>query len=83
MLDFFIKLFIKNKDDITSPNTRSAYQSLAGITGIVVNVLLFIGKLVVGLISASVAIIADAFNNISDAGSDFDYPQSPLIKNTL
>lgn len=69
MLDFFIKLFIKNKDDITSPNTRSAYQSLAGITGIVVNVLLFIGKLVVGLISASVAIIADAFNNISDAGS--------------
>ena len=42
---------------------------MAGFTGIVVNVLLFIGKLIVGILSASVAIIADAFNNISDAGS--------------
>ena len=48
---------------------RGKYASLAGFTGIVVNILLFVGKLVVGLLAGSVAIIADAFNNISDAGS--------------
>ena len=69
MTDFFIKLFIKNKDDLSSAKVRGAYAALASVTGIVLNVLLFIGKLVLGLLSASVAIIADAFNNISDAGS--------------
>ena len=69
MTDFFIKLFIKNKDDLSSAKVRGEYAALASITGIVLNVLLFIGKLVLGLLSASVAIIADAFNNISDAGS--------------
>lgn len=69
MTKLFIKLFVKNHTDVQNPKVRSAYLSLAGFTGIAVNVLLFIGKLVLGLISASVAIIADAFNNISDAGS--------------
>ncbi|MBO4939525.1 MAG: cation transporter [Clostridia bacterium] len=68
MTDFLIKIFIKNKDK-NDPAVREKYASLAGFTGIVVNVLLFIGKLIVGILSASVAIIADAFNNISDAGS--------------
>lgn len=68
MTDFFIKLFIKDRD-VTHPAVRGKYASLAGFTGIFVNILLFIGKLTVGILSASVAIIADAFNNISDAGS--------------
>ena len=69
MTKFLIKLFIKNGDDLSNGEVRSKYASLAGITGIVVNILLFVVKLIVGLLSASVAIIADAFNNISDAGS--------------
>ncbi len=69
MTKLLIKLFIKNGDDLSSGEVRSKYASLAGVTGIVVNFLLFVAKLVVGLLSASVAIIADAFNNISDAGS--------------
>ena len=48
---------------------RGKYASLAGFTGIFLNILLFIGKLVLGILAASVAMIADAFNNISDAGS--------------
>ncbi len=68
MTDFLIKLFI-GKDNPEDPAIRAKYANLAGITGIIANILLFIGKLTVGLIAASVAIIADAFNNISDAGS--------------
>ncbi len=69
MTNLLIKAFIKNKDDLSSPIVRGKYASLAGITGIVLNILLFIGKLTLGLLAASVAIVADAFNNISDAGS--------------
>ena len=69
MTDFLIKLFIKNKDNPTNPEVRGKYASLSGFTGIIVNVFLFILKLVVGIFAASVAIIADAFNNIADAGS--------------
>lgn len=68
MTDLFIRIFIKDKD-VSNPKTRGKYVSLAGFTGIVLNVLLFFGKLIVGILSGSVAIIADAFNNISDAGS--------------
>jgi cation diffusion facilitator family transporter len=69
MSEFLIKLFVKNKDNPSDGKVRSAYLSLASFTGIIVNILLFVGKLVLGLLAASVAIIADAFNNISDAGS--------------
>lgn len=48
---------------------RSAYGKLCGIVGIILNIILFIGKFVAGLISNSIAITADAFNNLSDAGS--------------
>lgn len=68
MINFFIRIFIKNKN-VNDPAVRSKYASLAGATGIIMNVLLFVGKLTVGMLSASVAIIADAFNNIADAGS--------------
>lgn len=69
MTNLLIKLFVKNKDDVENPKVRSSYASLSGITGIIANALLFIGKLIIGIFSSSVAIIADAFNNIGDAGS--------------
>ncbi len=69
MTDILIKMFIKDKENVTDQNVRSSYASLASFTGIALNILLFIGKLFAGILSGSVAIIADAFNNISDAGA--------------
>ena len=69
MTDFLTRIFIGKNADPTNEKVRGKFASLAGFTGIIANVLLFISKLVLGLLSASVAIIADAFNNISDAGS--------------
>lgn len=69
MTNFLIRTFIGKNKDVNEPKVRAKYAMLAGITGIIANVLLFIGKLVMGILSFSVAIIADAFNNISDAGS--------------
>ena len=61
---------IKNSDDVKSPSVRSAYGRLAGIVGIICNLLLFAGKLAAGLISGSIAILADAINSVSDAASN-------------
>ena len=69
LTNFLINKFIKNKDDITNEKVRNAYGSFAGIIGILSNLLLFIIKAVVGFFSGSIAIIADAFNNLSDAAS--------------
>ena len=69
MTDFLIRIFIGKNKDVNNPSTRSKYATLAGVTGILLNILLFAGKLTMGILSFSVAIIADAFNNISDAGS--------------
>ena len=69
MTDLLIKLFVKNKDDVQNQQVRSNYATLSGVTGIIANFLLFVGKLTIGILSASVSIVADAFNNIGDAGS--------------
>lgn len=69
MTSLLIRLFVKDKNNTDSPAVRTNYAMLASITGIVVNILLFSGKLAVGLLAYSVAIVADAFNNMSDAGS--------------
>ncbi|MBQ1374674.1 MAG: cation transporter [Clostridia bacterium] len=69
MTDLLIRTFIKNADDINDPLVRSRYGALSGGAGIVLNILLFVMKLVLGFFTASVAITADAFNNLSDAGS--------------
>ena len=69
MTDFLIRLCIGKDKDVKDVAVRGKYATLASVTGIILNVLLFIGKLTMGIISFSVAIIADAFNNISDAGS--------------
>ena len=67
--NFLIKNFIKNNSNIDDPTVRSSYGNLAGIVGIIINIILFIIKISVGLLSGSVAIMADAFNNLSDAAS--------------
>lgn len=68
MTKLLVRLFIRTPDG-TDEKTRFAYGKLAGGTGIACNVLLFFIKLATGLLASSVAIIADSFNNLSDAGS--------------
>jgi cation diffusion facilitator family transporter len=63
------RIFIKDSDNITSPDVRREWGVLCGCVGIGFNVLLFAGKFLAGVISGSIAITADAFNNLSDAGS--------------
>ena len=68
MTNILIKLFIKDKD-VKNLEVRNKYAMLSSITGIVLNILLSIFKLIVGLISNSISIVSDAVNNITDAGS--------------
>ena len=70
MTNWLIQKFIKDSDNTKDTAVRTSYGKLAGIVGIVCNVLLFVGKLVAGLISGSIAIMADAVNNLSDAASN-------------
>lgn len=69
MIKLLLKIFIKNYDDVKNTEVRTQYGMLAGIVGIVCNLLLFALKLLAGIITASVSIMADAVNNLSDAGS--------------
>lgn len=69
MLTFLSKLLIKDSENTTSPVVRQAYGVLCGSVGIVLNILLFFGKFFAGTLSHSISITADAFNNLSDAGS--------------
>lgn len=69
MISLLSKWFIRDRDNVTDPAVRRAYGSLCGVVGIGLNLLLFAGKFFAGLISGSIAITADAFNNLSDAGS--------------
>ena len=69
MVTLLAKLFIKKTDDIKNPSVRQAYGILCGAVGIFLNLCLFAGKFAAGSVSNSIAITADAFNNLSDAGS--------------
>ena len=69
MTNLLIKLFIKNKDDVQNQEVRGKYAMLSSITGIVVNILLSVFKLIIGVIANSMSIISDALNNVTDAGS--------------
>lgn len=68
MTKFLIRLFIGKTADYSS-DTRKKYGFLSGITGIILNLLLFTGKLIAGILSGAVSVVADALNNLSDAGS--------------
>ena len=69
MTELLTRLFIRDKDNVQDPAVRQRYGALSGFTGICLNILLFLGKLIAGMVSGSIAITADAFNNLSDAGS--------------
>ena len=71
MVTLLAKRFIPNYENIKSPDVRHSYGMLCGIVGILLNILLFTGKFSAGLFSHSIAITADALNNLSDAGSSF------------
>ena len=63
MTNLLLRLFVKNYHDIDTPAVHSAIGKLAGVTGIVCNILLFAGKLLTGLAIGSISIVADAVNN--------------------
>lgn len=67
--DFLVKRFIKNYKNTEEEKVRNSYGFLGGIVGIIINSLLFAVKLSIGLIVGSIAVTADAFNNLSDAAS--------------
>lgn len=69
MTDLLIKLCIRNKDDVNNEKVREKYGLLSSITGIVVNILLSIFKIIIGILANSMSIISDGLNNVTDAGS--------------
>ena len=69
MIAFFLKIFIRDHKNLENARVRSAHGVLIGAFFIVLNLLLFAGKLFAGMLSRSVSMTADAFNNLSDAGS--------------
>lgn len=69
LIKLLVRLFVKNSENTDDPKVRTAYGNLSGICGIILNLCLFGAKMLAGIVSASVSIIADALNNLSDAGS--------------
>ncbi|MDE7328104.1 MAG: cation diffusion facilitator family transporter [Lachnospiraceae bacterium] len=69
MTDFLVRLFIKNRENVQDDKVRTAYGILASIVGIGCNLLLFGVKIAGGLLMNSISVMADAFNNLSDAAS--------------
>lgn len=69
MVKMLTRTFVKNAEDVHSPEVRQQYGTLSGAVGIFLNLCLFAGKLISGLVSGSIAITADALNNLSDAAS--------------
>lgn len=69
MISLLAKKLIRGFEDVQAPAVRRAYGILCGAVGIGLNLCLFLGKLLAGFLSGSIAIMADAMNNLSDAGS--------------
>ena len=69
MTNFIVKLFVKDYENTERMSVRTAYGLLASVVGIFCNVLLFGAKLAIGLWTRSISVMADGFNNLSDAGS--------------
>ncbi|WP_240632654.1 cation diffusion facilitator family transporter [Veillonella sp. CHU110] len=68
MTEVLIRLFVNNKDEVKDTNVRQQYGIMASITGIVVNVLVCLGELIIGFLIGSIAMISDAIHNVADAG---------------
>lgn len=69
MFSLLAKIFIKNKNNYENPEVREKYGTLSGVLGAFLNVVLFAGKLFVGMLCGSISVTADAFNNLGDAAS--------------
>ena len=69
MTKLLLRLFVKNHENGADPAVRAKTGKLSGIVGILANAVLCAGKLVIGTLSGSVSITADAMNNLSDAAS--------------
>ncbi len=69
MTNLLVKIFIKNADDINNDKVREHYGMLSSFVGIFCNICLFVIKFLMGILSNSIAITSDAFNNLSDCVS--------------
>ena len=69
LLNFILRRFVPNYEHTADTAVRRSYGTLAGITGIILNLLLFAGKLAAGLLAGAISVTADAFNNLTDAAS--------------
>ena len=69
MIKLLARLFIKHHNDTADPDVRRAYGTLCGAVGIALNLFLSLGKFLAGVLSGSIAVTADAFNNLLDAAS--------------
>ena len=79
MIQFLARRLIRDRDNVTDPAVRRAYGVLCGCVGIALNLVLFAGKLLAGILSGSIAITADAFNNLCWASS---WPPRPPTATT-
>jgi len=69
LIKLIIKKFVKNSENINDKNVRESYGVLSGVLGIICNMFLFAVKLILGLFINSIAVVSDAFNNLSDLGT--------------
>lgn len=69
MIKLLAKIFIKKANDYKDPEVRKKYGILCGLYGVFLNIILFIAKFTAGTLISSIALVADAFNNLSDAAS--------------
>ncbi len=69
MIDLLVRIFVKNPENVNASQVRQEYGVLSGGVGILCNLVLFLFKLLAGFLTGAVSIMADAFNNLSDAGS--------------
>lgn len=69
MIELLAKLFIKNHNDVTNPKVRTAYGTMCAIFGIITNLIICAGKVIVGSLTGAISITADGINNLTDSGS--------------
>ena len=69
MTELLTRLFIRDRDNVQDPAVRQQYGTLSGLTGLCLNILLFLGKLIAGTLSGSIPLTAAAFTNLPDARS--------------
>lgn len=69
MTNLLVKLFVKNSNQIEHPSVRAKYGILTSVVGVICNIILFAVKMMIGYLINSISVMADAFNNLSDAAS--------------